>query len=84
MTSTPRVCRACGQTILNAEDQVRAAIRGALDVAGITQTELARRIGMSQKHVSQVLTGKTGLSLALADRMLAAIGSRLRMTVEAR
>ncbi len=80
----PAQCRTCGQTIRSVENDVRTAIRAALADAGMTQAELARRIRMSQKHVSQVLTGKAGLSLGMADKMLAAIGSRLKMSVEPR
>jgi transcriptional regulator with XRE-family HTH domain len=64
-----------------AED-VRAEIRLALRVTGTSQAELARTLGLSTKHVSQVLTGKAALSLDLAEAMLGALG--LQMTVRAR
>lgn len=58
------------------EDQARAAIRDALTVAGITQAELSRRVGITQKHTSGVLTGRAGLSFDLAEEMLHACGRR--------
>jgi transcriptional regulator with XRE-family HTH domain len=59
-----------------AED-VRAEIRLALRVTGTSQVELSRRLGLSTKHVSQVLTGRAALSLELAEAMLAAVGRQM-------
>lgn len=58
------------------EDQARAAILDALTVAGITQAELSRRVGITPKHTSGVLTGRAGLSFDLAEEMLHACGRR--------
>ena len=41
-------------------DKQRALILAALEEDGLTQAEFARRLGRTQKHVSQVLTGKAG------------------------
>ena len=41
-------------------DQQRDLIRSALDEQGLTQAEFAKRIGRTEKHVSQVLTGRAG------------------------
>ena len=59
-----------------AED-VRAEIRTALHDTHTSQAELSRRLGMSTKHVSQVLTGRAALSLDLAEAMLAAVGRQM-------
>jgi len=64
-----------------AED-VRAEIRTALADTHTSQAELSRTLGLSTKHVSQVLTGRAALSLELAEAMLAALGRQ--MTVRAR
>jgi transcriptional regulator with XRE-family HTH domain len=64
-----------------AED-VRAEIRTALHDTRTSQAELSRRLGLSTKHVSRVLTGRAALSLELAEAMLAALGRQ--MTVRAR
>lgn len=37
----------------------RAAVRREMKKAGINQAEMARRIGITAKHISQMLTGKT-------------------------
>ena len=38
-----------------------------------TRVELARRAGISAKHLSQILNGHRGASVALWDRLLAAV-----------
>lgn len=58
-------------------DSLRLTIRAALAHSGITQAELARRLHLSPKHVCQVLKGRAGLSIDMADRMLAACDWRL-------
>lgn len=57
----------------SASARIREIILALLEIHDITQAELADRIGHSQRHVSQVLTGVCGLSLPLAEKMLAAL-----------
>lgn len=57
--------------------QLRMIILAALQERGVKQTDLADRIGHSEKHVSQSLTGACGLSLTLAEKMLATLGLQL-------
>jgi transcriptional regulator with XRE-family HTH domain len=68
----------------NATARLRDLITAELDRQGVTQVELATRIGRSQKHVSQTLTGASGLGLNLAERMLAALDMDLVLTIEPR
>lgn len=56
---------------------MRRTVLAALACEGIAQAELARRCGVSAKHVNQTLRGHAGLSVSLAGRMLAAVGWRL-------
>lgn len=63
-------------------ETLRALILAELTEQKVTQTELARRIGRSTKHVSQTLTGKVTLSASLADSMLRALGRKAVVTVE--
>lgn len=57
--------------------QLRDLILATLESQGVKQVDLADRIGHSQKHVSRTLTGACGLSLPLAEKMLAALGMEL-------
>ena len=57
--------------------QLRTIILAALEAQGVKQIELADRIGHSEKHVSQSLTGACGLALTLAEKMLATLGLQL-------
>jgi transcriptional regulator with XRE-family HTH domain len=68
----------------NATARLRDLITAELDRQGVTQVELAARIGRSQKHVSCTLTGASGLGLNLAERMLDALGMDLVLTIEPR
>lgn len=61
--------------------QLRTIILAALEAQGVKQIELADRIGHSEKHVSQSLTGACGLSLTLAEKMLAALDLDLAISV---
>jgi transcriptional regulator with XRE-family HTH domain len=59
---------------------VKAAIRDELAASGLSQRDLARYMGLSEKHVSQVLTGKAVGSLDVLARMAEAVG--LVVTIE--
>jgi len=54
-------------------------IRAELRADGCTQKDLARYLGLSEKHVSQVLTGKVVGDLRLLSRMAEAVGLSLEV-----
>ena len=64
-----------------AED-VRAEIRTALHDTRTSQAELSRTLGLSTKHVSRVLTGKSALSFELAEAMMSALGRQMTVRVK--
>lgn len=43
-----------------AKDQMAACIKAELEARGMTQAAFARLLGRSEKHVSQVMTGRAG------------------------
>lgn len=45
---------------LFSKDAMVACIKAELDRQGLTQAEFAKMIGRTEKHVSQVMTGKAG------------------------
>jgi transcriptional regulator with XRE-family HTH domain len=51
-------------------------IAEAIEADGLTQAEFARRVGASQKHVSQVLTGKAHAYQATLDYWAFVLGRR--------
>lgn len=65
-------------------DDLREGVRAALAETHTSQAELARRLGITEKHVSQVLTGRAGLSPDLADAMLGALNYQPSVTVTAK
>ncbi len=64
------------------EDVLRAHVRVALAEAGISQAEAARLLGLSTKHLCQMLTGRAPLSLAWADQLLGLCGKRVTIRLE--
>ena len=56
---------------------LKTAIRAELEASGATQSDLAAYTGLSEKHVSQVLTGKVTGSWPALEKMAAAVGLRL-------
>lgn len=62
---------------MSAADDLRSTVRDALQRAGISQAEAARQLGLSNKHMSNMLTGKAVLTLGWAERLLALCGKRL-------
>ncbi|MFF4791883.1 helix-turn-helix domain-containing protein [Streptomyces sp. NPDC001276] len=61
----------------SAEEQLRAHVRTALDGAGISQAEAARQLGVSTKHLCQMLTGRATLTLTWAEGLLGLCGMQL-------
>lgn len=53
-------------------------IREALTERQMTQADLARRCGLTEKHISQVCTGKAGLGTFAATQIERAIGLSAR------
>lgn len=51
--------------------------------AGLTQAQLAERMGTSQSAVARLESGKALPSLATLEKLAAATGSRLRIALEA-
>lgn len=62
---------------MNAEESMRAQVRAALKTAGLSQAEVCRQLGLSTKHLNQMLTGVAPLSLSWAERILPLCGMRL-------
>ncbi|MCG0061689.1 helix-turn-helix domain-containing protein [Streptomyces tricolor] len=60
-----------------ADEQLRSHVRSALIRAQISQAEAARQLGLSNKHLNQMITGRAPLTLAWAERILALTGMRL-------
>ena len=68
-----------GRDSPGAQDSLRAQVRKALTDSGISQADVSRRLGLTQKHVSQMLTGRAVLTLAWAEQILALAGQRLEI-----
>ena len=62
---------------MSAEQDLRTQVAAALLTRGISQAEAARQLGLSNKHLNQMLTGRAVLTLPWAERILALTGMRL-------
>lgn len=59
-------------------------LRQAREQAGITQRELAERLGCTQPAVSQAEAGGASLSVATLQRFADALGCELRLEIVSR
>lgn len=57
------------------------AIRDAREEAGLSQTELAARIGIAQSALSRIEAGRANLTLGTLQRVTDALGVPLRLGV---
>jgi transcriptional regulator with XRE-family HTH domain len=60
--------------------ELRREVKARLREQGATQASLARYLGITEKHLSQLLTGKTDGSPEMLDRLAAAAGLRIVIT----
>jgi hypothetical protein len=78
----PRVARTAGGAVSgSAEESLRAQVRTALEDTQISQAAVARELGVSTKHLCQMLTGRAPLSLEWAERILALCEMRVEVVV---
>lgn len=69
---------------MSAEQALRAEVIAALRTESMSQAEAARRLGLSNKYVNQMLTGRATLTLVWAERLLALCGLRVVVGVQGR
>lgn len=63
------------------EQQIRDAVKAALAATGTSQSDLARQLGMTRQHVSQVLLGHRRMTFDLAEKMTWALAIPFTVTV---
>ena len=68
---------------LEQEFALASAVIGARTRAGLTQVELAERMGTSQSAVARLESGKARPSVATLEKLADATGSKLRIALEA-
>jgi transcriptional regulator with XRE-family HTH domain len=60
--------------MLTINEQARLALSRELTWQAITQRDLASAMGISEKHLSHVMNGRSGPSLMLLDRAAQELG----------
>ena len=73
---------AAAYAALGQEFQIARALIEARTRAGLSQTELARRMKTSQSYVARIEGGSVRPSTAALERLAKATGSSLRITFE--
>lgn len=76
----PEYARLFGEA--DAKSEFAIALARARDRAGVTQKELADRLGVSQAYIAKLSAGDANPTLGAVGRMLAALGFSLVMDVE--
>ncbi len=66
---------------MKAQDRLRLQVRDALTDANMSQAAAARALGITSKHMSQMMTGKARLNLDWAERILGLCGMTVRTTL---
>ena len=67
---------------LEEEFALSSAVINARSRAGLTQAELARKMGTTQPVVARLESGRTRPSMRTLERLADATGSRLRISFE--
>lgn len=62
------------------EDDLRALLKDCIAKVGLSQAHVARQLDVTQKHLSQMLTGRAPLSITWAVRIAKVCGRDLRVT----
>lgn len=62
-------------------DQIRHAVKGLLAERGLAQYRLAARVGITPKHLSEMLNAHSHISVEMAERIFAALGHRPMLRV---
>lgn len=65
-----------------AHEILRAAVRQLIADSGLKQTWIADKLGITEKHLSSVLTGRTGLGIDLVHRIVSVCHVPLNLVLE--
>ncbi len=66
---------------MTAADSLRSQVISALRRNGLSQVQVGRALGISTKHMSQMITGKVSLSLDRAEQILGLCGMQLTISL---
>ena len=69
---------------IEGESVLASAVMDVRNRAGLTQAQLARKMGTTQPVVARLESGRTRPSMRTLDRLAEATGSRLRISFEPR
>ncbi|MWA08712.1 helix-turn-helix domain-containing protein [Streptomyces sp. BA2] len=65
-----------------AQNALSQQVRAAVKESGLKQAWIAERLGITQKYLSQLLTGHAPISLEWAEKILPLCGKRIRIVIE--
>lgn len=69
------------QLVSPTQEAMANEISRVLEDLGVTQAELARRAGVTAKHVNLVLSGKAGAQIGQLDYWAYLLGKRWKVTL---
>lgn len=62
---------------LSAQERLLADVKAMIEEAGIKQVHIAQKLGISQKHLSHLLTGRSTLSVHWVEQIASVCGHSL-------
>ena len=64
--------------------ETRRAITTWMKTEGVSRADLARRLDMGRSQVTSILNGHDHIGMEMANRIVRALGCRIRVTLEKR
>lgn len=68
---------------LTAQEKLNLHVRTAVKESGLKQVVLANRVGITAKHLSQMMTGGIDVNIGMGERILAELGRTLEVRLAA-
>jgi predicted XRE-type DNA-binding protein len=69
---------------LTAQEKLNLHVRTAVKESGLKQVVIANRVGITAKHLSQMMTGAVDVGIDMGERILAELGRTLDVQMAAR
>ncbi len=67
----------------DATETLAVEVRAAIEAAGMLQRDMARALGISEKHLSAMLTGRSTLTVRWAEAIAELCGRRVEIRLNA-
>lgn len=66
---------------MSVQDRLREIVREAIRDSGVTQRAIAAELGVSEQHISRMLTGRAVLTLEWTEKIVAVCGRQVSVAL---